>query len=161
MANEQTSPDVASIAARGLRDPAALTPQEVQAVCASALNQAPDRKEPPMSDPTLQAQDDAAAAVAVAPRVTLEDLEANIVSVNFFTAGQAAVALDQPALEPLHLLTLCVLVLKNGFTVTGESACASPENFDADLGRTIALRHAKEKIWPLMGYSLRDRLSAG
>lgn len=61
--------------------------------------------------------------------------------------------------DPLKLLTFCVLILRNGFTVTGESACASPENFDAELGRKVARQKAVEKIWPLMGYALRERLS--
>jgi hypothetical protein len=56
--------------------------------------------------------------------------------------------------RPLDLLTFCVLVLRNGFTVTGESACASPENFDAEIGRKIARQNAVQKIWPLMGYEL-------
>ena len=60
--------------------------------------------------------------------------------------------------EPLRLLTFCVLVLKNGFTVTGESACASPENFDEEIGRKIARANAEQKIWPLMGYELKQRL---
>jgi hypothetical protein len=50
--------------------------------------------------------------------------------------------------------------MKNGFTVTGESACASPENFDAELGRKIARRNAEAKIWPLLGYALREKLHA-
>lgn len=60
---------------------------------------------------------------------------------------------------PLSLLTFCVLVLRNGFTVTGESACASPENFDAEVGRKIARQNAVQKIWPLMGYELRSQLA--
>ena len=60
----------------------------------------------------------------------------------------------------LGLLTFCVLVLRNGFTVTGESACASPENFDAEIGRKIARQNAEQKIWPLMGYELRSKLAA-
>lgn len=60
---------------------------------------------------------------------------------------------------PLGLLTFCVLVLRNGFTVTGESACASPENFDAELGRKIARENAVNKVWPLLGYALRTKLS--
>ena len=59
----------------------------------------------------------------------------------------------------LSLLTFCVLVLRNGFTVTGESACASPENFDAEVGRKIARQNAVQKIWPLMGYELRSQLA--
>lgn len=55
-------------------------------------------------------------------------------------------------------LTVCCLTLQNGFTVTGESACASPENFDADIGRKIAFGNARNKIWALEGYLLKQRL---
>jgi hypothetical protein len=55
-------------------------------------------------------------------------------------------------------LTVCCLVLQNGFTVTGESACASPENFDEDIGRKIARGNARDKIWMLEGYLLKQRL---
>lgn len=58
------------------------------------------------------------------------------------------------------LLTFCVLVLRNGFTVTGESACASPENFDAEVGKKIARQNAVSKIWPLMGYELKSALAS-
>jgi hypothetical protein len=61
---------------------------------------------------------------------------------------------------PGTTLTVCVLTLANGFTVTGESACASPENFDTELGRKIARDNAKQKIWALEGYALRERLAA-
>jgi len=50
---------------------------------------------------------------------------------------------------PGTMLTVCCLTLENGFTVTGESACASPANFNEELGRKIAREHAKQKIWPL------------
>lgn len=84
---------------------------------------------------------------------------------NLMTAQQTRQMLDHvvqsgddvPA--PLLLLTFCVLVLKNGFTVTGESACASPENFDAEIGRKDCRDNAVNKIWPLGGYLLRDKLS--
>ena len=62
-------------------------------------------------------------------------------------------------LAPLDILTFCVLVLRNGFTVTGESACASPENFDAEIGRKIARENAVNKIWMLEGYLLNQKLS--
>lgn len=55
-------------------------------------------------------------------------------------------------------LTVCCLTLRNGFTVTGESACASPENFDEEIGRDIAFKNAREKIWMLEGYLLREKL---
>nr|WP_237073141.1 Gp49 family protein [Providencia stuartii] len=58
----------------------------------------------------------------------------------------------------LDILTFCVLVLKNGFTVTGESACASPENFDAEIGRKIARQNAVNKIWALEGYLLKQKI---
>ena len=100
-----------------------------------------------------------------APRVTPADIEANIASEHYFTAGDGIAgrcvrevsALHSP--QALELLTFCVLVLKNGFTVTGESACASPENFDAELGRKIARQNAVQKLWPLMGYALKERLA--
>jgi hypothetical protein len=67
--------------------------------------------------------------------------------------------LNQTISDALKLLTFCVLVLKNGFTVTGESACASPENFDAEIGRKIARENATQKVWPLMGYELKSKLT--
>jgi hypothetical protein len=99
-----------------------------------------------------------------APRVTSADVEANIVSAHYFTASDALVGQTrgpewQATPKALDLLTFCVLVLKNGFTVSGESACASPENFDAELGRKIARQNAVQKIWPLMGYALKQKLS--
>ncbi len=67
-------------------------------------------------------------------------------------------ALPGDTLDPMSTLTFCVLVLQNGFTVTGESACASPENFDADIGRKVARENAEQKIWMLEGYALKQRL---
>lgn len=96
-----------------------------------------------------------------APRVTPADIEANIVSEHCFTAEQALSAIHEPAkaFSPaLALLTICVLVLRNGFTVVGTSACASPENFNAELGRKIASQDARRQMWPLMGYALKEKL---
>ena len=104
-----------------------------------------------------------------APRITPADIEANIDSEHYFTANAGVIASSPKTLSDeelnalpgsLGLLTFCVLVLRNGFTVTGESACASPENFDAEIGRKIARQNAVAKIWPLMGYELRSRLAA-
>lgn len=101
-----------------------------------------------------------------APRVTPADIEANITREHYFTAEQGAFAAfatprGSDVVPPeLSLLTFCVLVLRNGFTVTGESACASPENFDAEVGRKIARQNAVSRIWPLMGYELRSRLAS-
>lgn len=80
-----------------------------------------------------------------APRVTLADVEATIVGEDYHVFTGTT-------------LTVCCLTLKNGFTVTGESACASPENFNVELGRKIARDNAKQKIWALEGYALRNKL---
>lgn len=105
-------------------------------------------------------------------RVTEADIEAAIRSEHYFTAkeGRAGavaahtyVGRERPQsgdtdLDALSLLTFCVIVLRNGFTVTGESACVSPENFDAEIGRRIARRKAVEKTWALLGFRLKDKL---
>lgn len=111
-----------------------------------------------------------------APRITPADIEENIASEHYFTAAdgvtgqiwhEVAVNDDEVILardglnKSLCLLTFCVLVLRNGFTVTGESACASPENFNAATGRRVARTHAVDKIWPLMGYELKTKLANG
>jgi len=93
-----------------------------------------------------------------APRVTPQMIEDAIAAEYTFTADKATHGC--PQMPSLALLTICVLVLKNGFTVTGESACASPENFNAELGAKIARQHAKDKIWALEGYQLRSKLAA-
>ena len=107
-----------------------------------------------------------------APRVTPADIEAEIASEHYFTAADGQVgavarstiedAWDVAADATLELLTFCVLVLRNGFTVTGESACASPENFDAEVGRKIARQNAINKRWPRRtDYEPRSKLHAG
>ena len=99
-----------------------------------------------------------------APRVTPSDIEAAIASEYYFTALDgvegAGTVWDLPSAYALSLLTFCVLVLRNGFTVTGESACASPKNFDAEIGKKIARANAINKVWPLLGYALRDKITA-
>ena len=107
-----------------------------------------------------------------APRVTPADIEASIAGEHYFTAADGVLGAyraggdvhpvggtpNQEAHAALGLLTHCVLVLRNGFTVTGESACASPENFDEEIGRRIARQNALQKVWPLAGHLLRERL---
>lgn len=118
-------------------------------------------------------QDIQAAGANKAPRITPADIEAVIASEHYFTArdgrrGAIAdgtyVGREQPQrkdadLVALDLLTFCVLVLRNGFTVVGHSACASPENFNDEIGRKIAREKAVEQIWPLLGYELRSSLA--
>lgn len=72
----------------------------------------------------------------------------------------AAIAGEDYHVFPGTTLTVCALVLRNGFVVTGESAAASPANFDEEIGRKIARDNARQKIWALEGYLLRERLSA-
>jgi hypothetical protein len=104
----------------------------------------------------------------MAPRVTPNMVDEQIVSEFYFVAGDGVYGNArkngdtsvQSFPESLDLLTFCVLVLKNGFTVTGESACASPENFNAELGRKIARDNARNKIWALEGYALKTRLAS-
>ena len=100
-----------------------------------------------------------------APRVTPADIAANIYQELYFSAADGVLGeeinRDGPTSvhdKSLKLLTFCVLVLRNGFTVTGESACASPENYNADIGRKIARENAIQKVWPLMGYQLKEQL---
>ena len=100
-----------------------------------------------------------------APRLTPDYIDSIIVDQYYFKASDAQWGADPntTALIGMHkqleTLTFCVLILKNGFTVTGESACASPENFDAEIGRKIARENAVNKIWMLEGYLLKQRLS--
>lgn len=104
-----------------------------------------------------------------AARITPADIEANIASEHYFTGLNAfnregsweGISDEQTmkSAEALSLLTFCVLVLRNGFTVTGESACVSRDNFDAEIGRKIARQNAAAKIWPLAGYALKERLT--
>jgi len=104
----------------------------------------------------MSIKSDIVAAGATAPRITPSHIESCVVSEHYFTAGSACTE-EHPL--SLDLLTFCVLVLKNGFTVTGESACASPENFNAEIGKKVARENAIEKIWMLEGYLLKQRLS--
>ena len=82
-----------------------------------------------------------------APRVTPDKIEERIVKEQYHVFEGST-------------FTSCLLTLVNGFTVHGESACASPKNFDIELGKKIARDNAKNKIWMLEGYLLREKLSA-
>lgn len=118
---------------------------------------------------TLKEQISAQAKATGAHRVTMEDIDDEIAAVHYFTAaegvqgGRTAAGLapsDPPIAPALALLTICVLVLHNGYTVTGKSACADPAMFNADIGRKVALNDAKGQCWALLGFRLRDRITA-
>lgn len=110
-----------------------------------------------------------------APKVTIEDLEAEIASERYFTAAEGVEGAyhkrggvhpvgrtpSQEEHTRLGLLTICVLVLKNGFTVVGTSACVNPGNFDEEKGREIAREKAVAGLWPLLGFRLADREQGG
>ena len=109
---------------------------------------------------SLQETERYSAARSTHPRVSLADIEASITARYDFTAGGALSALNMPAISSTDLLTICILVMKNGFTVVGKSAPASPENFDPEKGRLFAYEDAVRQLWPLMGFALRDRLAS-
>lgn len=96
-----------------------------------------------------------------APRLTPDSIDAAILDETYVQGD----AFPEPVLGfptariALRCLTICVLVLKNGYTVVGKSACASPENYDAELGRKIARDDARRQVWALEGYRLRGELA--
>lgn len=107
-------------------------------------------------------------------RVTPDMIEGYVVQEQYFTAWEGlvgardagyresvetSIAGDYQGYSPLKLLTFCVLVLRNGYTVVGTSACADPKNYDREIGKTVARAKALEQIWPLMGYALRNKLA--
>jgi hypothetical protein len=104
-----------------------------------------------------------------APRITMQDLEANIAHERTFTAGdgvfgQEVAMCGTPVtnLKPLNRLTLCVIVTKCGYTVVGTNhGSVADENFDAALGRKYARENAIEQLWSPMGYALKQKLYEG
>jgi Phage protein (N4 Gp49/phage Sf6 gene 66) family len=79
-----------------------------------------------------------------APRITPDLIDSKIKNKEFHKLNE--------------VLTVCVITLENGFTVTGESACASPENFNQEIGEAVSFKNAREKIWALEGYLLKQKL---
>lgn len=111
---------------------------------------------------TLEATEAECAAVAAAkghkPRVSLDDIKAAMAAVHY-TTGDQAVGLHAKVQPSLRVLTICIVVMKNGFVIIGKSAPASEANFDVTLGRKLAYEDCVRQIWPLMGFALRDKLS--
>ena len=94
-------------------------------------------------------------AVGAAAKVTDGEIEQNIRSEYYIVPGDV---LDLTH-SPLNQLTLCILVLTNGYTVVGKSACVDSALFDPDIGRRIARQDAVRQVWPLLGFRLADQLS--
>ena len=95
-------------------------------------------------------------------KVTRDDIEANITHQYFFTAYDAACGgaeFGGYVSPELQRLTFCMLVLKNGFVVTGESSCVDIANFDRVKGEKCAKDKAVDKVWALMGYELKSKLN--
>lgn len=107
---------------------------------------------------SLEATEAECAANAVAPRVSLTDIENSIAERHDLNGGVVAGVPNKD--HSLYLLSICLVVMKNGFTIIGKSAPASADNFNAELGRKLAYEDAVRQIWPLMGFALRDRLAA-
>ena len=100
------------------------------------------------------------AAHATAPRVSLASMEAKIAARYDFTADKA-IGPDVPAMPSLSLISICIIVMQNGFAIIGKSAPAAAANFNAEFGRKLAYEDAIRQLWPLEGYALREHLSAG
>lgn len=82
------------------------------------------------------------------PRITSSDLDRAIKKIDYVVL-------------PDRKTTICMLTLDNGFTVRGESSCVCVENYDREIGERVAYTNAREKLWPLLGFRLADRLAAG
>ena len=97
-----------------------------------------------------------------APRVLPEHIDDVILYAHYHSPADTLsadfVANHPDVAQSLRLLTQCTIVMLNGFTVTGESACASAENYNAELGRKVAYDNARKKIWPLMGFLLKEHI---
>jgi hypothetical protein len=115
---------------------------------------------------SIEHTDAESAAVAVAPRVSLASMEAKIVARYDINGADAAFHAAPPgegqevAVPPsLEVLSICLLVMENGFTVIGKAAPASAENFNPELGKKFAYEDAIRQLWPLEGYLLRSQLA--
>lgn len=103
------------------------------------------------------------AALAKAPdkRVKLADIESRILRLFQINAGEwinDATATYIPPGDSLHLLSICILQMDNGFCVIGKAAPASADNFNQDHGHQLAYEDAIRQLWPLMGFELRSKL---
>jgi len=108
-----------------------------------AANQIKERRQAMDTTMLTDEQRDDLLANRPAETVTRYQIEEKVREVDYVTKGS-------------H--TICYITLQNGFTITGQSCCAHPENYNEELGRKIAYDNAFREIWPLEGYLLRERL---
>lgn len=104
-----------------------------------------------------------------APRITVQDLE-DAIAYEYYVRGSQAtdrttVVLGSPkamtgcpVTDALDRLTICIIVLHNGYTVVGTSSCVASENFDEAKGRQLAREKALDQLWTILGYQLREQL---
>lgn len=95
------------------------------------------------------------------PRLTPKELEDKIVAVRWLHGSEYSpdrFADGHENDKSTDLLTLCIITLQNGYTVTGQSACISREIYDVEKGKEIAYKDAFGKIWALEGYLLKEKL---
>lgn len=94
--------------------------------------------------------------------VTNEIIESKIAGVMYMNGADMAkvngMNIGTETENNLKRLTLCVVVMENGFLLTGESACVSADNYVEATGKRIAFENATNKMWPLLGYALREEL---
>lgn len=89
-----------------------------------------------------------------APRITPADIDARMSQVTYWVQC-----------IPKTTTTVAVSFDENGFSIaTKISACASPENFDEEIGKKIALEGCealtREELWRLEGYKLKRDLNS-
>lgn len=82
-------------------------------------------------------------AASPAERVTKEYMESRIVDRQFIRLGDT--------------VTHCRIVLDNGFSTSGESACVNVENYNQQIGEKIAYDNAFKQLWPLFGFLLAEK----
>lgn len=94
--------------------------------------------------------------------VTKASIEAKIRNVYYINAGAAVKSSDQgwneKDIAELNLVTICIIILENGFKVEGTSACVDPSRYNEEIGQQEAYKNAVEKIWELEGYALKQKL---
>jgi hypothetical protein len=105
---------------------------------------------------SIEETEQASAALAIAPRMSLASIEAKIASKHFINAGEAVDRFD----GPLSLMTICLLEMDNGFVVVGKSTPVSAANFNVDLGKKFAYEDCIRQLWPLTAFSYLDQIKS-